>query len=110
MTYEIATSPFAWIVAVINFSALVTALGCSAFLAFRKKDKAWLPIFAAVVLAYGLSYVSRIRNGRIPAVPYARVSTIESSTGPIRATDVSYSFDLLAIGIACSAIIALRRN
>jgi hypothetical protein len=97
-------------VALVNVAALWTALGCTALLVFKRKDKAWIPILAAMIVVYSLSAIGRIRSDRLPAVPYERVSMVESSTGPIPHTVVTYSWDFLALGIACGAFIAVRRK
>ena len=107
---QVTTSPIAWAAALLNFSAVATTIVISARLVFLRKEKAWIPICLAVMLAYGLSYISIARIGRIPAVPYERVEIVQSSTGPMPSTTVHYSLDILALGIACGALIASRKK
>jgi hypothetical protein len=110
MIPAITEYPLAWLVAALNFAALVTALGCSGILAVKKKEKAWIPIFSAILLVYGLSYLSKIRAGIIPVLPSSRIRMVEIGNDKIPETIVSYSIDLLAIGLALGAAIATKQK
>lgn len=107
---QVTTSPLAWSIAALNFAAVAISVILTAKLGFVRKEKAWIPIFFALLIAYGLSYVSIARAGRIPAVPYERVESIISSTGSIPSIEVRNSIDIIAVGIACGLLIASRRK
>jgi hypothetical protein len=105
---QITSSPLAWFVALLNFAFVIVSVILSAKLAFRKKEKAWIPIFVAVLISYGFTYLSTARAGRVPVIPYERVETVVSSTGPIPLVEIRYTLDLLAMGIACGVLIGSR--
>ncbi len=71
---------------------------------------AWLPVGVAMVISYGLGWISRIRGGRIPAFPYINYHAATVSAHGFPLATVNYDLDFIAIGLALGVIIALRKR
>ena len=102
--------PALWLLAALNLAALVIAIVGSFLLSIRKKDWAWLPVGAALFIAYGVSWTGKMWNGRIPAIPYLTVQRVDAGARALPVVSVSYNFDFIAIGIAAGVIIASKRK
>jgi hypothetical protein len=105
----LAQYPLLWLVALVNALSLFSAVLGSLALSLRRRQWAWLPIGVAVFVSYALTWAAWIRAGRIPLLPYARITRAAGAQG-LPLVSVNYNFDLVAAGIALGVILALRRN
>jgi len=106
----IAEYPGLWLLAAVNFVALVVSIVGSLALWLKKKQTAWLPIGAALLLTYGLSWASKIRGGIVPALPYIRTERIGVGDQSIPSLTMHYSVDFIAIGLALGVLVAFRKK
>lgn len=106
----IADYPGMWFLAVVNLAALLVSIVGAMMLLFRRKQIAWLPISAAIILTYGLSWASKMRAGFVPNVPYIQTEIISIGERSIPSVSIDYSADLIAVGFAFSVLIALRKR
>ncbi len=102
--------PTLWLLAAINFTALVIAVTGAFALSLKKKRWEWFPIGAALLLAHGLFWASRLRSGRIPVVPYIAVESTGTESHPWFSINVHYTVDFVILGVALGVIMAMRQK
>jgi hypothetical protein len=102
--------PLLWLLAAVNLAALIIAVVGSFVLSIGRRHMAWFPVGVAMVVSYGLGWISRIRGGRIPTLPYMNYHAATASTHGIPLITMSYDLDVIAVGLALGVIIALRKK
>jgi hypothetical protein len=105
-----AEYPLLWLLALVNLAAVIVAVFGSFVLSIGRRQMAWFPVGAAMAISYGLSWISRIRGGRIPVFPYMNFHPGTAGSHGYPSVTMSYNFDFIAFGLALGVIIALRKK